>query len=205
MNPGLRTRAACRIAQLLQAMGGNERRATAQSAGAGRLARGVLSLSGMNTARLLTSSPPTLELQTTTGVAASIEGDALAVRDREGRLLLEVRADGSIALSAERGDLHLRAARGRVRIEGASGVHVGAPHIVLETPHLRQIVGVLETHARRIVEKARDAYRDVEGTSQLRASQVRIVARKTLRALGERLRLRAAEDAKVQAEKIYLG
>lgn len=146
-----------------------------------------------------------LELRTPTGLAAAMNGDRIAILDREGRLLVEVREDGSVALSVQEGDLHLSAARGRVCIDAAAGVRIGAPQIVLETAHLRHVVGVLETHARRIVEKARDAYRDVEGTSQLRAGQLRLVASKTLRAIAERVRMRASEDAKVQAEKIYLG
>lgn len=39
MKPGRRTRAACRIAQLLQAMDGEERLADARRTDAGRLAR----------------------------------------------------------------------------------------------------------------------------------------------------------------------
>lgn len=118
---------------------------------------------------------------------------------------MEVREDGTVVLHAREGDLELRAEHGRVRIEGSEGVHIGGPRVVVETPHLRQVVGILETHANRIVEKAKDSYRDVEGMAQTRAGQVRIVAEKTFRALAERLRMRAKKDAKVQADKIYLG
>lgn len=149
------------------------------------------------------------ELRSPGGVVAAIEpreaGDVLSVRDARGRLLVEVREDGTLTLHVAEGDLVLRAETGRVRIEGSEGVHIAGPRVTLETRHLRQIVGVLETHARRIIEKAKDSYRDVEGLSQTRAGQVRIVARKTFRALAERVRMRAAKDAKVQADKIYLG
>ncbi len=150
-----------------------------------------------------------LQLRTPAGIVAAIEpgpeGEVLSIRDVRGRLLVEVRGDGAVVLNVPEGDLELRAERGRVRIEGAEGVHVAGPRVTLETPHLRQVVGVLETHAKRIVEKARDTYRDVEGISQTRAGQVRIVAKKTFRAIAERLRMRASKDAKVQGEKIYLG
>jgi hypothetical protein len=150
-----------------------------------------------------------VELRSVTGVVAAIEareaGDVLSVRDARGRLLVEVREDGAVVLHVPEGDLILRAETGRVRIEGADGVHVAGPRVTIETPHLRQVVGVLETHAKRIVEKAKDAYRDVEGLSQTRAGQVRIVAQKTFRAIAERVRMRASKDAKVQADKIYLG
>lgn len=150
-----------------------------------------------------------LELRSASGVVAAIEtcdsGDVLSIRDERGRLMVEVREDGALCLHVAEGDLVLRADRGRVRIEGAEGVHIAGPRVTLETPHLRQIVGVLETSARRIVEKAKDTYRDAEGISQIRAGQVRIVAKKTFRAIAERVRMRAAKDAKVQADKIYLG
>lgn len=150
-----------------------------------------------------------MELETSSGILARVltrpDGDVLHVRDRKGRLVLEVREDGAVILHVAEGDLELRAHRGRVRIEGSEGVHITGSRVTIETPHLRQIVGVLETHARRIVEKAKDSYRDVEGISQLTAKQVRIKAQKTFRVVAERLRMRAKKEAKIQAEKIYLG
>lgn len=149
------------------------------------------------------------EIRTVSGLVAALQrradGDRIGIRDAQGRLLVEVRPDGGVVLHVQEGDLELRAANGRVVIDGRAGVHIEGPRVTVETPHLRQVVGVLETHARRLVEKAGDAYRDVEGMSQLRAGQVRIVAQKTFRALAERLRMRAKKDAKVNADKIYLG
>ncbi len=151
----------------------------------------------------------TSQLPSLGGVVAALEqgvrGDVIAVRDARGRLLVEVQEDGTVALHVAEGDLVLRSATGRVRIEGAEGVHLTAPRVTIEAARMRQVVGVMETHARRIVEKAKDAYRDVEGISQTRAGQVRIVAKQTFRAIAERVRMRASKDAKVQADKIYLG
>lgn len=150
-----------------------------------------------------------LELRAPSGVVASLEprggADVLSIRDAQGRLLVEVREDGALVLHVTEGDLELKADRGRVRIEGAEGVHIAGPRVTVETPHLRQVVGLFETHARRIVEKARDAYRDAEGISQTRAGQVRIVAERTFRALAERVRMRSKKDTKLQGDKIYLG
>lgn len=152
-----------------------------------------------------------VEVRTAGGLVAALEDDpdarrsVLRVRDAAGRLLVEVRDDGTVALSVAEGDLELRAERGRVRIQGGEGVHIEGSQVTVRTPHLRQLVGVLETQARRIVERAKDSYREAEGVSHVRAGQVRIVAEKTFRALAERLRMRASKDAKVQGEKIYLG
>ena len=52
---------------------------------------------------------------------------------------------------------------------------------------------------------ARDAYREVDGLSQLRAGHLRMVARDTFRAFADRLRMKAKKDAKIDGEKIYLG
>jgi hypothetical protein len=149
------------------------------------------------------------EIRTVSGMVAALqphaEGDWIGVRDAKGRLLVEVHADGGVVLHVQEGDLQLRAASGRVVIEGKEGVHISGPRVTVETPHLRQVVGVLETHAKRLVEKAGDAYRDVEGMSQLRAGQVRMVAEKTFRTIAERIRSRATKDAKILADKIYLG
>lgn len=149
------------------------------------------------------------EIATSGGILAQVlarpGGDVLRVRDRSGRLVLDVSEDGAVVLHVADGDLELRAPRGRVRIEGADGVHIAGRQVAIETPHLRQVVGLLETHAKRIVEKAKDSYRDVEGISQLSASQVRISATKTFRAIAERLRMRAKKEAKIQGDKIYLG
>jgi hypothetical protein len=139
-------------------------------------------------------------------VARSESGDVLTVRDARGHVLFELHeATGKVLISVAEGDLELRAERGRVRLSGAEGVDIEGKHVNVTAEHLRQAVGVLETQASRILEKARDVYRDVEGLSQLRAGHVRIVAKQTLRALADRVRLKAKKDAKIDGEKIFLG
>ncbi len=149
-------------------------------------------------------------LLTRSGAAAALaegpEGDVLTVRDSQGRLLFELRdGAGKVVIHVAEGDLELRADRGRVRIVGAEGVELKGKLLSFEGERLRQVVGVLETHAKRILEKAVDVYRDAEGLSQTRAGHVRIVAKETFRALADRLRMKAKKDVKVDGEKIYLG
>ena len=133
------------------------------------------------------------------------DGDTLSVRDARGRTLLVLReTDGGAVLSVE-GDLELRSERGRVRIVGAEGVELQGKLISVAGERLRHAVAVLETHAGRILERARDAYREVDGLSQLRAGHLRMVARDTFRAFADRLRMKAKKDAKIDGEKIYLG
>ena len=133
-------------------------------------------------------------------------GERLAVHDAEGRLLLELRDGGRVAvLSVPAGDLELRAENGRVRLFGSEGVHLVGAELELEAERGRLRFGVLETHASRILERAEAVYRTVEGIHQLRAKDVRTIASQTIRQLAKRLRSKASADVKIDGEKIYLG
>jgi hypothetical protein len=70
---------------------------------------------------------------------------------------------------------------------------------------VRQRVDVLETRAGRVVERAKETYRDVQDLAQTRAGRVRIVAEKTFHVLGARALLKAREDVKIKGDKIHLG
>lgn len=131
--------------------------------------------------------------------------DVLTVRDADGRVLFELRGNTrTVVLDVGDGDLELRAG-GRVRIVGKNGVELEGSTVTLTAERLRQVAGVVETHASRILERAKDAYREVEGLSQLRAGHVRTVARQTFRVLADRLRMKAKKDAAIDGDKIFLG
>lgn len=66
-------------------------------------------------------------------------------------------------------------------------------------------VGVLETRAGRIVERAKSTYRDVRDLAQTRAGRIRWVADATVHVMGKRVSARAEEEVSLQGEKIYLG
>ena len=142
----------------------------------------------------------------TAAVVREEQGDVITVRDKRGRLLFELREGvGVVSIVVAEGDLELRADQGKVRIVGAEGIELESRAISLRAERLVQSVQVLETHAGRILERAKDVYRDVESLSQLRAGQVRIVAKHSFRALAERLRFKARKDVKLDGEQIYLG
>jgi len=70
---------------------------------------------------------------------------------------------------------------------------------------LEQVVGVIHTQAHRIVTRARNLYTEVEELAQSRAGRVRMVAREAMHLFGRRTSLRADEDMKLKADKIYIA
>jgi hypothetical protein len=140
---------------------------------------------------------------------------------------------GDLAFAAERGSIEF-AARDAVRlraereVELAAGqtIHVGGPALTARVQRASlqadeagvtaraiavtaekavQLVGVLETTATRILERAKNVYRDVEELSQTRAGRMRLVVQQTFHLLGRRTLIRAEKDARIDGEKIYLG
>jgi hypothetical protein len=89
-------------------------------------------------------------------------------------------------------------------------LNVGEGRVVARTlhtavEHARQVAGVVELQAQRVIERAKNVYRDVEDLAQTRAGRVRVVAQQTFHLLGKRAFLKAEEDMKIRGEKIHLG
>jgi len=164
-------------------------------------------------------------LVTRTGVSASltrnaVDAEILRVVDADGRLLFEHNTGTRVTvIVAPDGDLELRAPRGKVKIVAGEG-------FVLETPSVQAAVGdariegrtlqstfervktaagVMETTAGRILERAKNVYREVEELSQTRAGRLRLVAEKTVSLLGQRAVVKAKEDVKIKGDKVYLA
>lgn len=161
--------------------------------------------------------------------------ERLQVRDGRGVLLFEYVPDVSRCLVyAPTGDLVLRTPHGRIDLEAAEGVRIrsgseieveaetlrtkaGAAEVTVgearisgktltSTFHrVRQTVDVLETTAGRVVERARETYREVEGLAQIRADRIRLVAERTFHVMGTHTLLKARKDLKLKGDKIHLG
>ncbi|MBL8604167.1 MAG: DUF3540 domain-containing protein [Myxococcales bacterium] len=166
-------------------------------------------------------------LSTRTGVSASLvrgadaaTGDVLRVTDAEGRLLFEHHSGTRVTvIVAPEGDLELRAPQGKVKIVAAEGVELSTPRLHAEVgeakvegrtltasfDRVRQVVGVIETQAERVLERAKNVYREVEELSQTRAGRLRLVAEKTVHMLGQRTLIKAKEDVKIKGDKVYLA
>lgn len=148
---------------------------------------------------------------------------------------LRVVADEARVVRVEEGDLSLEAPAGRVTIvardgvvvrSGESVVTVGDAGIDAKTPRaelgatearvvarslttvaesVRQVAEVVEVQATRVVERAKNAYREVEELAQTRAGRVRVVARAAMHLMSARAVIKAEQDVKVKGEKIHLG
>lgn len=162
-------------------------------------------------------------------------GEKLVVRDGRGVLLFEFSPDSSrCVVYSPVEDLVLRAARGSIELDAAEGLKLRSgttlevetnalrttatsADVELDTANLsvdvltgsfrrvRHTVDILETTAGRIVERAKETYREVEGLAQTRADRIRHVAERTFHILGTHTLFKAREDLKLKGEKIHLG
>jgi hypothetical protein len=144
------------------------------------------------------------------GVELSSERD-VTIAARERASIGSVAADGSVESGAsfEGSTAELRAG---VLATKASHLHTLAEDVTLvaarmdvHLERLRQRAAHLETEAGEIVEKAKAAYREVEGLAQTRAGRIRWVARSTLHALAERAKMKAESVFAIDGESIHLG
>ncbi|TAK33400.1 MAG: DUF3540 domain-containing protein [Myxococcaceae bacterium] len=170
-------------------------------------------------------SESTGTLTTVTGISASItrsalDAEILRVVDADGRLLFEHNTSTRVTvIVAPEGDLELRAPRGKVKIVAAEGFELDTPTLHAKIGEARvegrslsatfervkSAVGVIETRAERIIERAKNTYREVEELSQTRAGRLRLVAEKTVSLLGQRAVVKAKEDVKIKGDKVYLA
>lgn len=98
--------------------------------------------------------------------------------------------------------LDARLGRADARVDGEARLR---GELVETTAEVVSVVaGVLTTRAERIVERAKESYSDISGLAQMRASQMRLIAEKTFRVLGERTLFKAKKDMKLKGETIYL-
>ncbi len=208
-----------------------------------------------------TSEPEPRVLALADGTTAAIAGEALELRDREGRLLVRY-VDGTAEISAPGRDLKLSAPNGRVvldagtdvsihaardlehragrRVDLAAGAPDAAPQVRLEPAGaevraaridvqaktsrlvtgqatvlarsitttaelLAQNVGRYELAASKIVEKARDAFREVSGLLQTRAGRARTLVSDLYSLSTRRTVLDSKEETSIDGKKILLG
>jgi hypothetical protein len=168
-------------------------------------------------------------------IGSQDDEERLVLKDRDDRVLFEyVPSTSRCVVHVPTGDLVLKTDEGNIELDSAEsitlrgqrGVDVETEalrahasradvdveetnlraHVIQSTVHrLLQRVDVLETTAGRVVERARETYREVEELAQLRAGRIRQVADKTFHVFGARTLLKARKDVKIKGDTIHLG
>ena len=142
-------------------------------------------------------SPGGQTIATAAGASASIDDERIALRAADGALLAVYEADsGVLELSApEKLTLHMP--HGRVAIE--------AETLSVRAAAAEWAVGQWELRAERVVERARDAFRTVEGLLETRAHRARILVDRTLELCARRASVRSDEDTRIDGKRVLLG
>lgn len=144
------------------------------------------------------------------GVAVSSEGDVaieagrratIASVDAEGAARSGLCLDGSSA-ELRAGVLATRAAHLHTVAEDVTLI---AARMDVHLERLRQRAAQLEIEAGELVERAKTSYREVEDLAQTRAGRLRLVARSTMHALAERVKMKAESIFAIDGESIHLG
>jgi len=143
------------------------------------------------------------------GFAVDTDGD-VTVRGGRSVELRAARGEGAVArLAMQPGELSLgasvlTAAADRAELL-ATRVGVKATRLETTVERARHAVKVVETRAGRIVERAKETYRETEGLAQTRAGRLRLVAKKAASLVGENTLLKARDRMKVRGERIHLA
>jgi hypothetical protein len=117
--------------------------------------------------------------------------------------LAAVRTEGGVELRLAEGDLTITAP-GRVVLR-ASEVETTAESIRTSASEAVTTVGRLEVEASRIVERAGDTYRHVDGLAELQAGRARMLVEGSYQLAAERATIQSDEDTIVDGKRVLLG
>lgn len=149
-----------------------------------------------------------LRVQARDGVAIE-SPEEVALRGRSVRATASPGTPAEASLRLEPGEVSivgsvLTAAADRAEVLAKrAGLH--AHQVETHAKRARHAVDVLEVRAGRIVERAKDVYREVERLSQTRAGRLKLVARTAAQLVGENTLLKARDRMKVKGERIHLA
>lgn len=103
-----------------------------------------------------------------------------------------------------RGDLVLRAP-GRVVLDAGTEVAITGEHVRLTATELRAEAGRFEVEAGRIVEHAEEAYRHVEGLSEVQAGRARTLVEGTHELTAGETQLSSERETRIDGSRVFLG
>ncbi|WP_044245420.1 DUF3540 domain-containing protein [Chondromyces apiculatus] len=187
----------------------------------------------MSAAIALSPAPtPTLTPAPEHELATLADGERVVLReggveisDRAGRLLVRY-VNGSAEIAAPAGDLILAAPGGRVVVRAETEVEVEAPKLKVRAEDAEVTTGEVTVVARRIattaqavvqqverfeltatkiVERARDTFRDVTDLAQTRAGRARTIVEDVCSIYARRTALVSREDTSIDGRRVLLG
>ena len=184
--------------------------------------------------RILHDPAPTPRIDTPAGASATSDGDTIIVRDPRGAIVVTYDAvSGSATIAAPEGDLRLSAA-GKVVVEAGTTLELSARaktriqsvelELAADFAHLRTkalsvVSGAIEGSAsnvalrlgrchitaERMLERARDVYRDVEGVIETRAGRMRTLVRGATQVRSGSTSIVSEDDTFIDGSRVLLG
>ena len=185
--------------------------------------------------RVVPNGPGAPRIETPLGASAMVEGDTLVVRDPRGEIVVQYdAATGSATIAAPGGDLRLAAPMGKVVIDAGTDLELSARaktsiHSVefeadadltrLRSKALDIASGAIEASAQtvvigvgrwnmtaeRVIEKANDIYRNIEGVIETRAGRLRSLIRGATQMRSGTTSIVSKEDTSVDGRRVLLG
>jgi hypothetical protein len=133
---------------------------------------------------------------------------------------------GKTILTVPEGDLDLRSEKGSICLEAAKNIKLNSPQFTLETTkgefniadasyqglrlgasiaQSKVFIGKLNTTVGRLIEKAKNVYRQVDNLNQLKAGRMRTLIKGSYHLKGESINQKADKDVRIDGNKINLG
>ena len=165
-----------------------------------------------------------LEAALPDGSSVRVHDGAAEIRDREGRLRVRYR-DGSAEIASPEGDLVVDTP-GRVVVRSGAGIALEAPELTAKADRAELAAGTasitaerivsaariiaqsaerFEVSAGRLVEKARDVYREATELSQTRAGRMRQLIGDVFSVHAKRTQIDSEDDTSIDGKRVLLG
>jgi hypothetical protein len=147
------------------------------------------------------------KVETASGASCEAQGELLVLRDKKGAVVVVFDAEkGSAEVFAPTGDLTLAAPQGKVVLRAGTAVELHATERAeVRASEVALLAGKLDVRAQRILERAEEVYREIDGLLQVRAGRVRSLVKDVFQVLAKRARVVAEEDASLDGKRVLLG
>jgi hypothetical protein len=133
---------------------------------------------------------------------------------------------GKTILCVPEGDLDLRSEQGSIRLQAAKNIELNSPQFTLQSAkaelnmaetqyqglrlsasiaHSKLFLGKLNTTVGRLIEKAKNVYRQVDNLNQLKAGRMRSLVKGSYHLKSESINQKAEKEVRIDGDKINLG